>query len=57
MDIYNGMDYEERVSFKINIYLDRIKPRMTGKDKLFHGVVILDGPVGHNEIELNKNLH
>lgn len=57
MDIYKGMDYDDRISFRININLGRIKPRMTGRDKLFHGVVILDGPVGHDEIELNEKLH
>lgn len=57
IDVYSGDLDENRISFKINIDLSRIKPRMTGPDNLFHGVVIMDGPVIGEEIEYEGVVH
>lgn len=44
---------EERVVVRIKeIDKDKIHPRFTGPDKSFHGVVIFDGPIDPNSVEL-----
>jgi len=44
---------EERIIVNVNIPPNRIKPRLTGPDKSFHGVVILEGPISPEEITIH----
>lgn len=44
---------EKRVRVRVNgIDIKQIEPRFTGKDKKFHGVVILKGPIQPEHIEV-----
>lgn len=55
IEAYNS---EDRSTFRIGVGLDRVRPRMTGSDNRFHGVVTIDGPVLQSEMEIiNENLN
>jgi len=44
---------EERVVVRVNVDSpERVHPRYTGPDKSFHGVVVLDGPIPPENIEI-----
>jgi hypothetical protein len=43
---------EERVVLRIKIDPKRIQPRFTGPDKHYHGVVVFNGPIKPEEIEI-----
>ena len=44
---------EERVTVRVNINNhEYIKPRFTGPDKKFHGVVTIEGPIPSENIEV-----
>lgn len=44
---------QERVVVRVNVdSVDQIHPRYTGPDKAFHGVVVLDGPIPPENIEV-----
>ncbi len=46
---------EGRIVVRItNISTDRIRPRFTGPDKKFHGVVAIDGPIAPDAIEIYR---
>ena len=45
-------DDEPRVILKIKVDPARVQPRFTGPDRHYHGVVVFNGPINPEEIEI-----